>query len=93
MHLLQQVHQLQQVLETKARPAGPHGQVWIRWRQTRPASGERGPVTAGGAVEDALFSPLVAAGDDVERLSALRMKGMSDANRIGGHLGWARCSL
>ncbi len=45
------------------------------------------------AVEDALLTPLGTAHDDVERLPAPRMKGVSDANRTNGHLGWARCSL
>ena len=45
------------------------------------------------AVEDALLTPLEAADDDVQCLTALRMKGVGDADRTSGHLHWVTGSL
>jgi hypothetical protein len=66
--------QLDQILDQESRSARASSDPRILGQNVRPACGQRCHVPRAVAVEDPIFTPLVSANDNVELLSALRMK-------------------
>ena len=61
------------------------------WSQAGPAHGHRRSVALWVAIENATLTPLDALRKDVQLLPVQRVKGVSDANRLG-HFASVSCS-